>query len=73
MGKRRMGSELYRIKLDKGTVYQTQKGGTYYFRYQVNRERKCATFDLQRTIRLQRRRSADQLPQSGQRSGQLVS
>ena len=43
MGKRRMDSELYRIKLDKGTVYQTQKGGTYYFRYQVNKERKCVS------------------------------
>ena len=43
MGKRRMDSELHRIKLDKGTVYQTQKGGTYYFRYQVNKERKCVT------------------------------
>ena len=41
MGKRKMDSELYRIKLDTGTVYQTSKGGNYYFRYQVNGERKC--------------------------------
>ena len=41
MGKRKLDSELHRIKLDKGTVYQTQKGGTYYFRYQINGERKC--------------------------------
>ena len=41
MGKRKMDSELYRIKLDKGTVYQTSKGGNYYFRYQFNKERKC--------------------------------
>ena len=41
MGKRRMDSELHRIKLDTGTVYQTKKGGTYYFRYQINKERKC--------------------------------
>ena len=36
MGKRRMDSDLHRIKLDKGTVYQTSKGGNYYFRYQVS-------------------------------------
>ena len=41
MGKRRMDSDLHRIKLDKGTVYQTSKGGNYYFRYQVRGERKC--------------------------------
>jgi len=41
MGKRKLDSELHRIKLDKGTVYQTQKGGNYYFRYQINGERKC--------------------------------
>ena len=28
MGKRRMDSDLHRIKLDKGTVYQTSRGGT---------------------------------------------
>lgn len=44
MGKRRMDSDLHRIKLDKGTVYQTSKGGNYYFRYQVKGERKCVTF-----------------------------
>ena len=43
MGKRRMDSELHRIKLDTGTVYQTVKGGNYYFRYQVNKERKCVS------------------------------
>ena len=43
MGKRKVDSELYRIKLDKGTVYQTSKGGNYYFRYQVNKERKCVS------------------------------
>ena len=43
MGKRNVDSELYRIKLDKGTVYQTSKGGNYYFRYQVNKERKCVS------------------------------
>ena len=41
MGKRKMDSDLHRIKLDKGTVYQTGKGGNYYFRYQVRGERKC--------------------------------
>ena len=35
MGKRKVDSELHRIKLDTGTVYQTQKGGNYYSRYQV--------------------------------------
>lgn len=43
MGKRKLDSELHRIKLDKGTVYQTQKGGNYYFRYQINGERKCVS------------------------------
>ena len=43
MGKRKVDSELHRIKLDTGTVYQTQKGGTYYFRYQINKERKCVS------------------------------
>ena len=43
MGKRKVDSELHRIKLETGTVYQTQKGGTYYFRYQVRRERKCVS------------------------------
>ena len=38
-----MDSDLHRIKLDKGTVYQTSKGGNYYFRYQVKGERKCVT------------------------------
>ena len=41
MGKRRMDSELHHIKLETGTVYQAKKGGTYYFRYQINKERKC--------------------------------
>ncbi|MBS1371266.1 MAG: tyrosine-type recombinase/integrase [Lentisphaeria bacterium] len=37
-----MGKKV-RIKLDTGTVYQTEEGGTYYFRYQVNHERKCVS------------------------------
>ena len=40
MGKRKMNSDLYRIKLSTGTVYQTSKVGTYYFRYQINGIRK---------------------------------
>lgn len=43
MGRRKVDSDLHRIKLEKGTVYQTQKGGTYYFRYQINKERKCVS------------------------------
>ena len=39
MGRRKMDSELHRIKLETGTVYQTSKGGNYYFRYQINGER----------------------------------
>ena len=38
MGKRKMDSELHRIKLEAGTVYQTSKVGNYYFRYQVKPE-----------------------------------
>ena len=41
MGKRKTDSDLYRIKLEAGTVYQTSKNGTYYYRYQVNKARKC--------------------------------
>ena len=36
-----------RIKLDKGTVYQKEVGGTYYFRYQVKKERKCVSLKTQ--------------------------
>ena len=43
MGRRKMDSELHRIKLETGTVYQTSKGGNYYFRYQINGERKCVS------------------------------
>ena len=43
MGRRKVDSDLHRIKLEKGTVYQTGRGGTYYFRYQVNGERKCVS------------------------------
>ena len=35
MGKRKMDSDLHRIKLDKGTVYQTSRGGNY-IRVEVN-------------------------------------
>ena len=52
MGKRRMDSDLHRIKLDKGTVYQTSKGGNYYFRYQVKGERNCVTFTVQKFIEI---------------------
>lgn len=43
MGKRKMDSDLHRIKLETGTVYQTRKCGNYYFRYQVKGERKCVS------------------------------
>jgi len=43
MGKRKMDSDLHRIKLEAGTVYQTSKNGTYYYRYQVKGERKCVS------------------------------
>lgn len=32
-----------KVKLDVGTVYQKEEGGNYYFRYQVQHERKCVT------------------------------
>ena len=38
-----MNSDRYSIKLSTGTVYQTAKGGNYYFRYQVKGERKCVS------------------------------
>lgn len=31
------------IKLETGTVYQKEEDGTYYFRYQVQHERKCVS------------------------------
>ena len=43
MGKRKMDPDLHRIKLETGIVYQTSKGGNYYFRYQVKGERKCVS------------------------------
>ena len=36
-----------KIKLETGTVYQKEEGGTYYFRYQVNHERKCVSLKTQ--------------------------
>ena len=35
------------IKLETGTVYQKEEGGTYYFRYQVRKERKCVSLKTQ--------------------------
>lgn len=43
MEKRKMDSDLHRIKLEAGTVYQTSRNGTYYYRYQVKCERKCVS------------------------------
>lgn len=36
-----------RIKLETGTVYQKEEGGTYYFRYQIKHERKCVSLKTQ--------------------------
>ena len=43
MGKRNENSDLKKIKLETGTVYQTEKGGNYYFRYQIRGDRKCVS------------------------------
>ena len=43
MARKKDNFDLHSIKLETGTVYQTEKGGTYYFRYQVNKERKCVS------------------------------
>ena len=43
MGKRKVDSDLHRIKLEAGTVYQTSKNGTYYYRYQIQKARKCVS------------------------------
>lgn len=37
----------FTIKLETGTVYQKDEGGTYYFRYQVRKERKCVSLKTQ--------------------------
>ena len=50
MGRRKMDSELHRIKLETGTVYQTSKGGNYYFRYQINGERKCVSLKTSKSV-----------------------
>ena len=34
---------IQKIKLKIGTVYQKEPNGIYYFRYQVNKERKCVS------------------------------
>ena len=43
MGKRKEDSDLHRIKLEAGTVYQTSKNGTYSYRSQVQKARKCVS------------------------------
>ena len=45
-GVRKMGKKVT-IKLETGTVYQKDEGGTYYFRYQVRKERKCVSLKTQ--------------------------
>jgi hypothetical protein len=45
MGKRNENSDLKKIKLETGTVYQTEKGGNYYFRYQIRGDRKCVSLN----------------------------
>ena len=32
-----------KVKLETGTVYQKQENGTYYFRYQLNGQRKAVS------------------------------
>ena len=54
MGKRKMDSDLHRIKLEAGTVYQTSKNGTCYYRDQVQKARKwvsLGTSNQEETIR----------------------
>ena len=54
MGKRKEDSDLHRIKLEAGTVYQTSKNGTCSYRYQVQKARKCVslgTNNLEEAIR----------------------
>ena len=48
MGKRNENSDLKKIKLETGTVYQTEKGGNYYFRYQIRGDRKCVSLKSDR-------------------------
>ncbi|MDD4181034.1 MAG: tyrosine-type recombinase/integrase [Victivallaceae bacterium] len=43
MGKKVATKKNTNVKLDIGTVYQKEKNGTYYFRYQVLKERKCVS------------------------------
>ena len=60
MGKRNENSDLKKIKLETGTVYQTEKGGNYYFRYQIRGDRKCVSLKT---------RNLDEAVRKGQRSG----
>ncbi len=38
------------IKLDIGAIYQKEDGGIYYFRYQVNGERKAISLKTKNQI-----------------------
>lgn len=39
-----------KVKLDVGTVYQKEEGGTYYFHYQVQHERKCVSLKTSKSV-----------------------
>ncbi len=49
------------VKLDIGTIYQKEEGGVYYFRYQINGERKAVSLKT-RNIEEAKREAKKQLP-----------
>ena len=42
-----MGEKAKTIKLDRGTIYQKATNGSYYFRYQINGQRKAISLKTQ--------------------------
>ena len=56
-----MSMAIKPIKLELGTIYQKEVGGTYYFRYQINGERKAVslkTSNQKDAIKVWKRKSA---------------
>ncbi len=49
------------VELDIGTIYQKEEGGVYFFRYQINGERKAASLKT-RNLEEARKEAKKQLP-----------
>ncbi len=49
------------VKLKRGTIYQKEEGGTYYFRYQVNGKRKAVSLKTN-SLRTAKKKAAEYMP-----------